>query len=245
MMKLPMGGLTWMGKNEKKTFDIQRIDLEGDTGYIIECDLEYPKKLHLKHHNLPLAPEVLQLTEENLSNYAKQALLDSDKQSRYKDVKLLTTFFPRKNYVVHAKNLKLYLDLGMRLTKVHRILKFQQKAFIAPFIAKCTEARQNSKTKFAMDLYKKLANCVYGKTLQDVRNYSCVNLHTTKNSALKAIACPTFKSHSIIDSQLVQTNHNTKFVCHDKPIFIGFTILELVKILYRWRHFRMRITQNI
>ena len=232
MSKLPMGELTWMSKQEVRNFDINKVDLDGDTGYILECDLYYPSHLHEMHHNLPLAPEVLEINETNLSEYAKQALLDSDKQKRYKDIKLMGTFHPRKFYVVHGKNLKLYLDLGMRLKKIHRILSFHQEAFIAPFIQKCTEARQNSTTKFSMDQYKKLANCVYGKTLQDVRNYSVVKIHTEKNPTLKAIADPTFKSHTIISENLVQTNHRTKLIVHDKPIFVGFTILELVIIIY-------------
>lgn len=231
-MKLPISDLIWMDEKDVKKFNIHKIDLEGDFGYILECDLDYPKKLHLLHQNLPLAPEVLEVSEKNLSQYALQALLDSDKQTKYKDVKLLSTFYPRKNYILHGKNLKLYLDLGMELKKIHRIMSFKQKAFIAPFIEKCTNARKTSTTKFSMDLYKKLANCVYGKTLQDVRSYSCVKLHLEEDSTLKAVSDPTFKHHSIIDDNLVQTNHFNLFVLHDKPIFIGFTILELVLLFY-------------
>lgn len=229
MSKLPIGGLKWLSNSQIKKFDIHRINLESNVGYIIECDLSYPANLHGKHHNLPLAPEVLEISFDNLSNYAKMALKESDGQKNYKDVKLLTTFLPKQFYILHAKNLKLYLDLGMKLDKIHRIMMFQQEAFIAPFIEKCTIARQNSRTKFAMDQYKKLANCVYGKTLQDVRNYSNVRLHTKASSCLKAVSCPTYKHHAIIDEHLVQTTHFTKVIKHDKPIFIGFTILELSK----------------
>lgn len=236
-MKLPIGNLEWMTKKEIDNFDIHGINLDGDCGYILECDLNYPKRLHIKHHNLPLAPEVIEVSEKDLSKYAKQALLDSDKQTKYKDVKLLATFYPRKNYVLHGKNLKLYLDLGMELKKIHRILKFRQEAFIAPFIQKCTDARKTSTTKFAMDLFKKLANCVYGKTLQDVRNYSIVKLHTKEESALKAVSQPTFRNRTIIDDNLIQTNHFTLSICHDKPTFIGFTILELVKLFFKFIDF--------
>ena len=233
MMKLPKGNLEWMTENEINNFNIDTIDLEGPKGYILEVDLDYPKKLHLKHNELPLAPDLVQVSYNDLSPYSKKALLECDGRKNYKDIKLISSFYPRKYYVTHLKNLKLYLDLGLKLKKIHRILKFDQEAFIKPFIEMCTLARQNSKTKFESDQFKKLANSVYGKTLQSVRNYSVVKLSTTRSLLLKRISDPTFKNFVIISDNLVQTNHETSEILHDRPIFIGFTILELVsKIFY-------------
>ena len=158
MMKLPISDFEWMSEDEIKDFDILTKELDGDTGYILECDLHYPKKLHKKHANLPLAPEVVQIGYDNLSPYAKNALLESDGQKRYKDVKLTATFHDRENYVVHGKNLKLYLELGMKLKSIKRILKFKQSTFIAKYIQKCTHARQNAPTKFEISQFKKLVS---------------------------------------------------------------------------------------
>ena len=74
------------------------------------------------------------------------------------------------------------------------------------------------------------ANCVYGKTMQNVRDYLVVKLHTTAKSVEKAIAQPTFKGFTILSENLVQTNHYTPIIYHDKPIAIGVAILELVYI---------------
>lgn len=230
MLKLPMKDFKWMTDEEVQNFDIDTVNLDGNTGYIIECDLHYPRSLHKKHANLPLAPEVLQITFENLSPYAKTSLIQSDGSKTYKDVKLTSTFYDRTDYVLHCKNLKLYLNLGMKLTKIKRILKFTQDTFLAKYIQKCTEARQNSTTKFESSQFKKLANCVYGKTMQNVRDYIMVKLHTTRESALKAIAKHTYKNHTILSENLVQTNHFTPTIVHDKPIAIGVSILELVSI---------------
>lgn len=160
MGKLPQSDFTWMSEEEIKNFDIDCVDLDGEEGYILECDLKYPKKLHKKHDNLPLAPEIIQVGFENLSPYAKKALLLTDSKKKYKDVKLISSFHEHKNYVVHAKNLKLYKDLGLEILSVSRILKFKQSNFIAPFIQKCTLSRQNSSTKFEMDQFKKLVSYV-------------------------------------------------------------------------------------
>jgi hypothetical protein len=70
----------------------------------------------------------------------------------------MATFADRINYITHSKNLKLYLDLGMKLKKIHRILKFRQKHIIAPYIQKCTIARQKATSKFQMDQNKKTGN---------------------------------------------------------------------------------------
>lgn len=64
--------------------------------------------------------------------------------------------------------------------------------------------------------------------MQNVREYIEVKLHTTVGSALKAASSPTFKHYSIIDEDLVQTNHFPEVIRHNTPIAIGVTILELV-----------------
>ena len=231
MMKLPKSDFKWLGEDEIEDFDVNSLDLEGDLGYIVECDLHYPKKLHKKHNNFTLAPECLEINSEHLSPYAKEALVQSGCREQYKDSKLVTTFHDRKNYVVHAKLLKLYLDLGLKLTKIHRVIQFHQEAFIAPYIEMCTKARQKSTNKFDISQYKKLANVIFGKTIENVRDYATVKLHTTKDSALKAISKHNYKSHVIISKNLVQTNHYNDVVLLNKPIAIGVTILELVRNL--------------
>jgi len=67
--------------------------------------------------------------------------------------------------------------------------------------------------------------------MQNVREYIKVKLHTTADSALKAVAKPTFKCYSIVDENLVQTNHFLPAIHHNTPIAIGVTILELSKLV--------------
>ena len=107
------------------------------------------------------------------------------------------------NYIVHIKNLKLYLDLGMRLKKIHRILMFNQESFLEPFITKCTKERKNAKTVFEKNQFKKISNSCYGKTIENVRDYITVKVHTTEKSFKKAISKHTFKSFSIIDEDKI------------------------------------------
>jgi len=117
MFKLPQSNLHWMNEDDVENFDLENTDLDGDDGYILECDLEYPKSLHLSHHNLPLAPDYIEITEDNLSDYSLRALKECDNKTSYKDSKLISHFHDRIKYPVHGKNLKLYLQLGMKLKK--------------------------------------------------------------------------------------------------------------------------------
>jgi hypothetical protein len=229
MSKLPIGELKWLEKEEYEHIDWMVINTNKKVGYMLEVDLEYPSELHELHNDFPLAPESIELTFKNLSPYAKKSLLECGGSKKFKDIKLSATFHTRKNYILHFKNLKLYLSLGMKLKNIHRVLSFKQKKFIAPFIQKCTEERQKAKTKFEQDQFKKVANSTYGKTIQNVRNYLHVKLHFKQKSLLKAISNHTYKNYVILDENFVQTNHFTPFVIHDRPIFIGFAILELSK----------------
>lgn len=159
MQKLPKSDFKWLSDKEVEDFNIDSLDMDGDMGYMVECDLKYPKKIHNNLHNcLTLAPECLEISDLNLSPYAKKALLDSGCKEKYRDSKLVATFYDRTNYVLHFKNLKLYKDLGMKILKIHRILEFKQEAFIAPYIEMCTLARKNSIKKFDINQFKKLVS---------------------------------------------------------------------------------------
>ena len=88
--------------------------------YFIEIDLEYPDELHELHNDCPLAPEKLAVSSDMLSKYCKRI---ADKyEIKVGDVKkLIPNLGNKTNYVVHYGNLQLYLSLGMKLTKIHKI----------------------------------------------------------------------------------------------------------------------------
>ena len=157
MAKLPYKNFRWLTPQEINDFDPFQ-DLTKEKGFIIECDLHYPKRLHDTHSNLPLAPEVLEIGFDNLSPYSQEALRMSEGKRTYKDIKLMTTFHDRINYVTHGQNLQLYLELGMELKKIHRILTFEQDYIFVPFIEKTTKARMASTTKFEMNMFKLLVS---------------------------------------------------------------------------------------
>ena len=128
---LPYGGFKWL-KNVDG-FDVNSINKKSPIGYILEVDLEYPDELHELHNDYPLAPEKLAVSSDMLSKYCKKI---ADKyEIKVGDVKkLIPNLGNKTKYVVHYRNLQLHLSLGMKLTKIHRVLKFKQSDWMEKYI---------------------------------------------------------------------------------------------------------------
>ena len=68
---MPISGYRWLTDIEKQEIDWYNINLNGEYGYIVEVTLDYPKELHWRHNDFPLAPEQLHISQEMLSPYSK------------------------------------------------------------------------------------------------------------------------------------------------------------------------------
>ena len=131
---LPTGGFKWIKEDdstdeEDKTVQewVQFITAQKDEqekGYFFKVDLEYPKELHDSHDTFPSAPEHLKIKEEMLSDYQKE--LGDELGVKYGGKKLCLTLQDKTEYVLHYRNLKQYLNLGLKLKKVHKVFEFDQ-----------------------------------------------------------------------------------------------------------------------
>ena len=136
-------------------------------GYLSEVDLKYLDELHKLHNDYPLAPEILAVSSDMLSNYCKKI---ADKyEIKIGDVKkIIPNLVNKTNYVVHYKNLQLYLSVGMKLTKIQRVLKFKQSDWMKKYIDFTTEKRMNAANDFEKDFFKLMIISVYGKTMENL-----------------------------------------------------------------------------
>ena len=90
--------------------------------------------------------------------------------------KVIPNFGNKTNYVVHYRNLQLYLSLGMKLTKIHRVLKFRQSDWMKKYISFNTEERISATNSFEKDFFKLMINSVYGKTMENLQKRINVRL---------------------------------------------------------------------
>ena len=160
---------------------------EKDKGYMLEVDLEYPQHLHKSHNDYPLAPEKLAVKEEWLSEYQTELL---ENKSTINIIKLVPNLMDKNKYVVHYKNLMLYLSLGMKFKRIHRVLEFDEKTWMEPYIRLNTEMRKKAKSAFEKDFYKLMNNSVFGKTMENLRKRVDIKLVKTdggENEKLRKI----------------------------------------------------------
>ena len=153
--------------------------------------------------------------------------------------KLVPNFYDKKEYVLHIRNLQLYISLGMRCTKIHRILEFTQSRWLAPYIEKNTQLRARATSGFEKDFFKLLNNSVFGKTMENVRQRQDIRLVTDPVEGLKLASRPTFQSFKIVNETLTVVKLIKTHIIMNKPTYIGMCVLDLSKLLMYDFHYNI------
>ena len=233
---LPTGNFRWIkDETEIAELNIETLPDGGKTGYILEVDLDYPDALHDKHNDYPLAAERLLIKPEMLSPFQRQSY-----PGRVADetaTKLAPNLYHKRNYVVHFRNLKYYLMQGMQLRKVHKVLAFDQTEWLKVYIDFNTNMRKNCGAGYGKDFYKLMNNAVFGKTQENLRNRVCVEAITDVQTSLKRVASPLFTRSFTINEDLVIIQRKIATLKLDKPIYVGYCVLELSKLLMYEFHY--------
>ena len=228
MQPLPIGDFKWVEPKlyvPTKTFN-----------YFYEVDLRYPEKFHDDHNDFPLVPEVL----TPLSS---------------KHPKLIPHLGSRKNYVVSCHNLHYYKSKGIVIEKIHKVLKYRQKAWLEEYIKHNTKLRAQAKNEFEKDFFKLMNNAVYGQTLMDVTKFSNFEMVTSQERykwlqrkyflIKKVILYSECKKCKELDGSCIECDEEENCfsevekikpkVTLNRPIYVGFQILELSKLhMYRF-----------
>ena len=209
--KLPVNGLEWEKKLSK--FDerfIKNYNENSDKRYFLEVDVEYPKNLFSLHSDVPFLPERKKIEKCN---------------------QLICDFHDKKNYVVDIKALKQELNHGLILKKVPRVIPFNQKAWLKPYIDLNTELRKEAKNGFEKDFFKLMNNAVFGKTMENVRKHRDIKLVTTDKRRNQLASEPNYHTTKYFSENLMAIEMKKTKVKMNKPIYLGMSILDISKTL--------------
>ena len=225
---LPTGNFKWLTKEQINKTNLANYSEEHDEGLLLEFDLDYPQELHDLHNDYPLAPEKLKVNKNMLSEYC-QKIAGKFNISSGQVHKLITTLGKKEKYVLHYRNLQLYLSLGLKLKKVHRVLQFNQSPWLKKYIDFNTNKRTLSKNDFEKNFFKLMNNSVFGKTMENLRKRVDVRLVTNKEKLLKLSSKPSYVSSKIFNENLVAVHKIKETLLMNRPAFVGACILDLSK----------------
>ena len=227
---LPTGGFKWLPPKQIEKINLGKYTENSEKGMILEVDLEYPTELHNSHNDYCVAAEKFCVTKNMLSPYCKQ-ILEKFNITIGQVKKLIPTLADKQKYVLHYRNLQLYLDLGLKLKKVHRVLMFNQSPWLKQYIDFNTQKRTHAKNSFEKDFFKLMNNSVFGKTMENIRKRVDVRLVTSKEKLSKLASKPTYVSSKIFNENLVAVHKIKETLTLNRPAYIGMCILDLSKTL--------------
>ena len=227
---LPTGNFKWMTDKKIRKIDLGKYKADGKKGLILEVDLEYPQELHDIHSDYPVAPEKVKVSNNMPSAYCKK-IAEKYNISVGLVSKLIPTLRDKKEYVLHYHNLQLYLDLGLKIKKVHRVLKFNQSPWLKQYIDFNTEKQKHAKNSFKKDFFKLMNNSVFGKTMENLRKRVDVRLVTDEKKLDKLTSKPTYVSSKIFNENLMAVHKVKETLTLNRPAYVGMCMLDLSKML--------------
>ena len=201
--KLPLVNFKWIKKDDILKFNedfINNYEENGDKGYLLEVDIEYPKNLHTLHSDLPFLPERMRIN---------------------KCTKLVCTVQDKENDVVHIRTLKQTLNHGLILKKVHGVIEFRQEAWLKPYIDMNTELRKEAKNKFEKYFFKLMNNSMFRKAMENVRNRRDIKLVTSNKQRNKFSSEHNYHSTKYISKVLLVMEVKKTEAKMNKPIYLG------------------------
>ena len=123
--KLPVNNLEWIKDTSQFNEDsIKNYNVKSDEGYFLEVDVQFLEKLHEIHNDLPFLPERMKIQKVE---------------------KFVANLHGKTEYVIHIRNFKQTLNHGLFLKELHRIIKFNQNAWLKPYIDMNKDLRKKNK----------------------------------------------------------------------------------------------------
>ena len=151
--------------------------------------------------------------------------------------KMAPNLHDKKKYVIHIKASDQAIKHGLILEKVHRVIEFNQSALLKPYIDFNTQLRTQTKNVFEKDFFKLMNNSVFGKTMENIRKHKDVKLVTNKETYLKTVMKPNFKSGILFSENLMGCEMSKIKVVMNKLVYLGQAIFDLSKVVMYEFHY--------
>ena len=204
--------------------DKKNYDQDSKYGMLLEVDIKYPKELHESHRDLPFLCD--------------RKLLD-------KTNKLITFFEDKKEQVAHTNALKQALNHGLKLKKIHKVIRFVQRVWMKPYSEKNTKLRIESKNEFEKNFYKLMSNSVYGKTMENIKKHRYITSDTNNTRRRKLASEPNYHTCKHFSENLIAIEMRKTKIHMRKPLYIGQALLDISKTLDMITlNLSMKIMQN-
>lgn len=226
---LPHKDFRWLTREEIALMDVRGVEDDAETGYILECDFEFPERVHDHLKDFVPLVDKMAVAPANWSPYMKDVFAKTCKAPKVEPEKLTSHLGPRRHYVVHYTHLKLCLALGVLLKRIHRVLAFTQSAYMAPYIDECTKQRQQATNLFESNYWKHQVCSVYGKTVEDLTKRVNMSMVTTSKQFLRASRKMNFQKFNIYGPDFAGVIMGRKIIYMNKPIQVGHAVLEIAK----------------
>ena len=211
--KFPVNNVEWIKDTSQFNEDfIRNYNKESDEGYFLEVDGQYLEKLHERHNDSPFVPEKMKIEKVE---------------------KLVANLHDKTKCVIHIRNLKQALNYGLILKKVHRVIKFNQNAWLKSYNDMNTDLRKKTKNDFGKDFFKLMNNAVFGKTMENVRKHRDIKkLVTAERRRNYLVSEPNYHTTKFFteNSLAIEMKKKTEILMN-KPVCLGLSILELSKKL--------------
>jgi hypothetical protein len=231
--ELPYGDYRWVPVDNSIDYNeaIKRSCTDGDIGYIYEVDGFFPSTTHDKLKEFPPVPCKESIKWDDTSPYYKELCERFDAKHDDDLEKLMCSLRPKIRYKVYARSLKQYVKLGFVITKVHRVLSFNQANWLAAYIQHNTKARAKATNDFERDYYKLKNNAAYGKFIQDNRKFQTVKAVTNDDQADKYSWDLHMGHYRVINDSFVIQYMKRGRITLNSAIPIGSVILDHSKWL--------------
>ena len=192
---------------------IESYNEESGDGYFLEVDVQYPENLHNLHNDLLF-------------------LLERMKTERI--FKVIGDLHDKTGYVVHKRNLKQVLNHELVLKKVYRVIKFNQKSWLKPYIHMNTNLRKAAKNGSEKDYFKLMNNSVFGKTMQNARKHRDIKLVTERRRNY-IVPEPNYHTRKIFTENLLAIEMKKTQTLMNKTVCLGLSILGQSKtVIYEF-----------